>query len=303
MTGRFEVSGSEISLKEIGREMCKEEWTSYTIYSYLASLEKDKRNAEKLRKIAEQERKHFEFWKKVSGCEQPKVDLKKVKLMARLFGVQFVLKKMELSERNAIECYQKIRNMVKDENLRRELEEIIRDEMEHENALMGEVEDPRVKYLGYVALGLADAVVEVTGVHAGFLGATANTILAGLAGLIVGFSASLSMTGAAYVQAKHDPEVKAPISAGVTGISYLLSVVLLALPYFLIHNIWAAFATSLAVALAILGGFIYYSSVINNKDFLREYMETVALLMITAFGSYAFGTIMESLVGASVFSH
>ncbi|WP_236943422.1 VIT1/CCC1 transporter family protein [Ignicoccus islandicus] len=111
------------------------------------------------------------------------------------------------------------------------------------------------------------------------------------------------MTGAAYVQAKHDPEVKAPLSAGVTGLSYLLSVILLALPYFLIHNIWAAFAASLLIALIILGGFIYYSSVINEKDFKREYLETVTLLMITAFGSYVFGTVMEGLLGTSVFGH
>lgn len=143
-------------------------------------LEKNKENAEKLKRIAEQERKHFEFWRKISRCEPPKVDLKKVKLIAKLLGVQFVLKKMELSEKNAVECYKKIKEMIKDEQLRKELEEILEEEMEHERALMSEVEDPRVKYLGYVALGLADAVVEVTGVHAGFLGATAKHRASGI---------------------------------------------------------------------------------------------------------------------------
>ncbi len=290
-------------LKAVAREMCKEEYESYLIYSYLASIEKDEENACKLREMAAQERRHYEFWKRLGECETPRISLTKAKLLAKVFGIQFLLKKMELSEKRAIECYKKLKEMIKDEGLRKELERILRDELEHEEELLREVEDPRVKYLGYVALGLADAVVEVTGVHAGFLGATANTVLAGLAGLIVGFSASLSMTGAAYVQAKHDPDVKAPLSAGITGISYLLSVVLLALPYFLIHDIWMAFAASLAIALAILGSFIYYSSVINEKPFSKEYMETVILLMTTAFGSYVFGNVMESLLGTHVFGH
>ncbi|MET1101208.1 MAG: hypothetical protein ABWW69_01830 [Pyrodictiaceae archaeon] len=32
------------------------------------------------------------------------------------------------------------------------------------------MEDVRVKHVGFIALGLADAIVEITGVHAGFLG-------------------------------------------------------------------------------------------------------------------------------------
>jgi VIT1/CCC1 family predicted Fe2+/Mn2+ transporter len=223
--------------------------------------------------------------------------------MKKLFGTHFLLKLMERSEKGAIECYRRLIESVKENEIKKELEEILKDEIYHENELIKDVEDIRVKYLGYIALGLADAVVEITGVHTGFLGATANTILAGLAGIIVGFSASLSMSGAAYLQAKHDPSVSPPVSAGVTGLAYLISVVLLALPYFIIHNIWGAFVTSLIVAMIILGTFIYYSSVIQDKDFWREYVETVTLLMLTAFGSFAFGKIMEIIIGANLFGH
>ena len=290
-------------LEEVGKEMCSEEWESYVIYSYLAATEKDPKKAEQLKRIAEQERRHFEFWKRLVDCEPPKVSLRKVRLLKKLFGVHFLLKLMEKSEEKAILCYKRLLQEVKDEELRREIEEILRDEMEHEKELIEGVEDIRVKYMGYIALGLADAVVEITGVHTGFLGATANTILAGLAGIIVGFSASLSMSGAAYLQAKHDPSVSPPVSAGITGLTYLLSVVLLALPYFIIHDIWGAFIASLVIAFAILGGFIYYSSVIQDKDFKKEYLESLTLLMLTTFGSYAFGEIMKLLVGGAIFGH
>ncbi|UXD21698.1 hypothetical protein IPA_06980 [Ignicoccus pacificus DSM 13166] len=289
--------------EEMGKEMCKEEWKSYVIYSYLAATEKNEKVAKKLKTIAEQERRHFEFWRRHVECEPPKVNLRKIKIMRKIFGTHFLLKLMERSETDAIKCYKRLLEEAKDEETKRELEEILKDEMYHENELIKDVEDIRVKYLGYIALGLADAVVEVTGVHAGFLGATANTILAGLAGIIVGFSASLSMSGAAYLQAKHDPSVSPPVSAGITGLAYILSVVLLALPYFIIHNIWGAFVASLMVAMAILGAFIYYSSVIQDKNFMREYVESVTLLMLTAFGSFAFGKVMEMIIGTSIFGH
>ena len=290
-------------LEEIGREMCKEEWESFVIYSYLAATEKDPKKAEQLKRIADQERRHFEFWKRFVECQPPKVNLRKVKILRKIFGTHFLLKLMEKNEEKAIFCYKRLLNEVKDEELKKEIEEILKDELEHEKELIEGVEDIRVKYLGYVALGLADAVVEITGVHTGFLGATANTVLAGLAGIIVGFSASLSMSGAAYLQAKHDPSVSPPVSAGITGLTYLFSVVLLALPYFIIHNIWGAFIASLIVAFIILGAFIYYSSVIQDKDFKREYLESLTLLMLTTFGSYAFGEVMKVLVGGAIFGH
>ncbi len=290
-------------LEEVAKEMCADEWKSYVIYSYLAATEKNEKRALLLKKMAEQERRHFEFWKRYADCEPPKVNLKKIEMIRKLFGVHFLLKLLEKEEEKAIKCYKKLIEEVKDEEVRRELEEILKDELEHESELLKDVEDIRVKYLGYIALGLADAVVEITGVHTGFLGATANTILAGLAGIIVGFSASLSMSGAAYIQAKHDPSVSPPVSAGITGLAYIISVILLALPYFVIHDIWGAFIASLIVAMMILGAFIYYSSVIQDKDFKREYVETVSLLMLTALGSFAFGKIMEMIIGTSIFGH
>ncbi len=289
--------------KEVAEAGCKAEKAAWMVYSELARSERNPKVRELLLKIAEEEKKHYEFWKEILGRDcDVKVPILLVKLLRKVFGLHFVLKKFEAGEEVAVEFYEKVLEMTEDEEKRKKIREILEEEKGHEEKLMNMVEDVRAKYVGYIALGLADSVVEITGVHAGFLGATDNTLLAGLAGIIVGFSASLSMAGAAYVQAKHDPNVRPPVSAAVTMTSYLFSVIMLALPYFLLHSIWEAFAASLVVAMIIMGIFMYYSSVIQDKDFKREYLETLALLFATAFGSYAFGAIIESFLHVKTFA-
>jgi len=290
-----------VNKEAVAEAGCKAEKAAWIVYSELAKMEKDERTRKLLSELAEDERRHYEFWRSVLGREcEVKVNKFLLKVMRRLFGPLFILKKMESGEEVSAEFY---KNLLESEEFAKEKEEIkkiLEDELKHEKKLVEMVEDARAKYVGYVALGLADSVVEITGVHAGFLGATDNPVVAGMAGLIVGFSASLSMGSAAYVQAKHDPSVRPPVSAAVTMISYLLSVILLALPYFLIGSVAIAFGTSLLLAMLIMGLFIYYSATIQEKDFKREYLETVSLLLATAIGSYVFGKVLETILNVKV---
>ena len=282
--------------KEVAEAGCKAEKAAWIVYSELAKSEKNEKVKKLLTEIAEEEKRHYEFWKKLLERDcKVRVPIFLIKLIRKIFGLHFVLKKFESGEELAIEFYENALKMAGPEE-KEVIEQILEEEKNHENKLIEMVEDVRAKYVGYIALGLADSVVEITGVHAGFLGATDNPLMAGLAGIIVGFSASLSMAGAAYVQAKHDPSVKPPVSAAVTMTSYLLSVILLALPYFILKSVWDAFAASLVVAMIIMGTFMYYSTTIQGKDFKREYLETLVLLFSTAFGSYLFGAIIESFL-------
>ena len=58
------------------------------------------------------------------------------------------------------------------------------------------IQEAMIKYIGFIAMGLADAIVEITGVHAGFLGVTNSTLFAGISGIVVGFSTAISMGSA-----------------------------------------------------------------------------------------------------------
>ncbi|BEP17379.1 membrane protein [Pyrofollis japonicus] len=279
-------------------QFCREEATATKAYELLASKTGDKELRRILKAFAEQERRHMEFWSRVLGkhCEPYGWKLKGLSLLYKLLGPVFVLQLLERGEEDAVRSYREFLPHVDGEE-RKILESIIADEETHEHELLERVEDVRVKYLGYVALGLADAIVEITGVHAGFLGATSNTIMAGVAGLVVGFSAALSMAGAAYLQAKHGGETKPSTSAMVTGASYIFSVVLLALPYFLTHNMLLAFTTSLLLAFLLTGAFTFYSTVVQGKSFTREFLESATLMIGTAIGSFLFGELLGRIFG------
>ncbi|MET1101025.1 MAG: VIT1/CCC1 family protein, partial [Pyrodictiaceae archaeon] len=195
------ISNEEMRLV---RRFCREEATAHEAYRLLAERVSDADTRQVLLELVEQERGHMEFWSRILGedCRPYRWKLLGLRLLYRLLGPVFVLQLLERGEEDAIRSYRSLLPHVSGGE-RAVLEKIIRDEERHEHELISRVEDMRVKYMGYIALGLADAIVEITGVHAGFLGATSNTIMAGVAGLVVGFSAALSMAGAAYLQAKH----------------------------------------------------------------------------------------------------
>ena len=172
------------------------------------------------------------------------------------------------------------------------LEKLSAQEKTHEQSLIGELKEKRIAYIGSIALGLADAIVEITGVHAGFLGVTGSTLIAGISGIIVGFAAAISMGSASYLQAKQDPGKSAIISAFVTGFSYLGSVVLLALPYFLIRTMLTAFTTSTLVGILLLAAFTFYGAIVFDRKFSREFSEATGLMLGTALATFTLGNVI-----------
>ncbi len=290
----------EGELLELARKFCREELRAWRVYEALASQVRDEAQRSVLLRIAEQERRHYEFWRRLAGGDcggDSAVSPRLVGLAYKILGPVFVLQLLERGEEDAVRWYRRFLELARDEELARRVEEIMREEEEHEVELIKQIEDVRVKYMGFIALGLADAIVEISGVHAGFLGATSKTIIAGIAGLVVGFSAALSMAGAAYVQAKHTGETHPPTSALATGVSYIFSVILLALPYFLTSDMYLAFAISLTLAAGLIAAFTFYSVVVEGKSFTREFLESALLMLGTAFGSFLFGKALGILFG------
>ena len=181
--------------------------------------------------------------------------------MEKLLGATFAIKFLETHEQSSIKRYKSIEPSVPAED-RPQFEQILQDEEEHEAKLAAQIDSSVVKYMSFVVLGLADAIVEISGIHAGSLGVYSSTELTGLAGIVAGAAASISMASAAFAQAKQGFQGSAQISAIITGVSYFINAILLATPYFLTHNAVFAMVTSLAVAIAILAFISYYNSVI-----------------------------------------
>jgi len=188
------------------RQYILDEYADHLLYRELAARENNPHNRELLLKLSDEERRHYLFWKKFQPDYEPAVSplfFFRFHWMRRLFGLTFTIKFLERHEHVVVEEYKKVASELSGDP-KSELEKIINDEKEHENYFIGQLQETVIKYIGFIALGLADAIVEITGVHAGFLGVTSSTLFAGISGLIVGFSAAISMGSAAYLQAKQE---------------------------------------------------------------------------------------------------
>lgn len=276
-------------------DRAQNELTEHLVYHRLALREKKPENRDLLERLSKQEKTHYEFWKSLaapgSDVKPRPLGLHGAMFLRSFLGVTFTTKLLETHEKDSIATYERMLTEIPEEH-RPRLREIIEDEKTHEQALIAKLRERRVSYIGFIALGLADAIVEITGVHSGFLGVTRSTLIAGVSGVIVGFSAAISMGSASYLQAKQDPEKSAIISALITGFSYFISVIMLALPYFLIRDMVTAFVISTSVGIILLAGFTFYTSVVFDRKFIHEFLESAFLMLGTALASFVLGNII-----------
>jgi VIT1/CCC1 family predicted Fe2+/Mn2+ transporter len=293
------VSFDEQSIQQ-ARRYCADELFDSEVYRRLAEIEKNDAHRNILLEFSAQEKGHYEFWRSIGGECVDEVKLWRTRLfvlMRRLLGLTFTLKFLERHEKSVTESYREFLGKISDEKLRKSLQKIIEDEEIHEKTHMQGINEKFVSYVGFIALGLADAIVEITGVHAGFLGVTSSTLITGIAGLIVGISAAISMASAAYVQSKHELRTNPLTSALYTGLAYIIAVVLLATPYFVFKSMINAFAISIIIGILMVLGFTFYGSVLQDKGFRREFLETTSLLFATAIATYFIGEVIGGYFG------
>jgi VIT1/CCC1 family predicted Fe2+/Mn2+ transporter len=188
------------------RRYVDNEYKDHRVYMALAGVERNGPRRKTLEKLADVEGRHYRFWLLHIPGHKPSVSGAYIRLMVllrMLFGVTFVVKLLESHEKKTLEQYkQLVLDEAFDNNSRDALNKIIEEEGEIEKKLVSSIDEAVVRYLGFMMLGVADAIVELTGVQAGFLGVTDSPLVAGIAGLIVGVAAAISMGAASYLQAR-----------------------------------------------------------------------------------------------------
>ena len=212
------------------------EITEYLIYKSLSKNVKGK-NKKVLQSIAQDELKHYNAWKKYTDID---VKPKKLKiifylLLSKIMGLTFVMKMLENGEEDAEGIYSHVIKYLP------ETKEIIDDEIKHEKLLVNMINEEKIGYISSMVLGVNDALVEITGMLAGLTFALKNTSLIGLAGIITGIAASLSMGVSEYLSQEAENQNKkndkSPIKAALyTSIAYIFTVILLVSPYFILKN-------------------------------------------------------------------
>lgn len=280
------------------RRVQRAEITEREIYRRLARLAKGE-NAEILEKIGKDELRHHDFWARLTGVrERPgRLTVLLYTWLARLFGLTFALKLMERGEDFAQQEYERMRHIPG-------VDAIIHDEEEHEQQLIGMLHDEPLEYAGSIVLGLNDALVELTGALAGLTLALGKGHIVAVAGLVTGLAASLSMAASEYLSSKSELDessVKSPLKAAVyTGSAYVLAVILLILPFFLLHSVYAALGTTLAVAVLIIAVFTFYISVAKDLAFWPRFLEMSGISLGVALISFGIGWAVRSVLGIEI---
>lgn len=275
----------------------KNELTEYHIYKRLAALTRKKENADVLVRIANEEAMHHDFFKSLTQEElrPSRFKIFRYLFIIRVLGMNFGLKLMEKGEDLAQRTYQEIREIAP------RIDEIIKDETEHENELINLIAEERLKYIGSMVLGLNDALVEISGAIVGFSLALQRPRLVGIVALITGIAGALSMSAASYLAVKEENDDRVPFKAGLyTGIAYIATIVILILPYFLFSNIFLCLSLMIVVAFLLIYGFTFYISVAKDLNFKRRFFEMAGIGLGVAIINFAVGLIIRSVFGIDV---
>lgn len=274
----------------------KNEITSFHIYKALATQQKDPGNAKLLNEIAADEKNHYMLLKRYSETE---VHPSRIKILwyifiAKLLGLTFSLKLLEKDEENATEAYNALITPFP------ELKKALEDEEKHERELLGLINEERLNYMGSIVLGLNDALVELTGALAGYTFAIQNSRIIALIGLITGISASFSMAASEFLSKKQEKEDNAFKSSIYTGIAYIITVILLILPYLLLPNHFLNLGLSVLMAITIILAFNFYISVAKDLPFKKRFLEMAGISLGVTAVSFGIGWAVRTFLGLDI---
>mgnify|MGYP000844641800 FL=1 len=276
----------------------RDEMTGSVLYAKIARRQKDENNKRAFEEISKAERSHYDIWKGYTKREIAPNGFRVgfFLLMSGVLGITFTLKLFEKFEETGIRDLEAIEQEFP------EVRAIITEEEEHESRLMQMVDEERLHYVGSIVLGLNDALVELTGTIAGLTFALASNRLVALSGIITGVSATLSMAASNYLAQRAEGNPKALKSSAYTGVAYLLTVILIVLPYLLLPNDWyiAAFAIMIAGVILVILTFNYYVSVAQDMPFWKRFGEMMLISLGVAALSFGIGLAAKALLGINV---
>ena len=150
-----------------------------------------------------------------------------------------------------------------------------------------------------VVLGLNDALVEFTGALAGYTFALQHAKLVALTGAITGIAAALSMAASEYLSTRTENNVhKNALKAAVyTGIAYVITVVVLILPFVFLSNVYWGLGVCLFGALVIIAIFNYYYSIVKTESFRHRFTEMAIISIGIAAISFLIGYALRVFTG------
>lgn len=274
----------------------KIEITEHLVYKRLAQKARGK-NKEVLKKISDDELRHSQFWAQYTGVDinPRRLTIWKYLFIQLIFGLTFTIKMMEKGEEVAERNYGNILHEIP------EAAPIMKEEQEHEKLLVDMIDERKIDYIGSMVLGLNDALVELTGALAGLSLALQNTRLIGMAGLITGIAASLSMASSEYLSKRTEASDQNPLVASFyTGIAYIFTVLFLVGPFFVFTHYLIALANTLIFVVLVIWFFSFFVSIVKEMEFKKTFLEMIVISLGVAFVSFGIGLLTRHFLGVDV---
>ncbi|WP_188804475.1 VIT1/CCC1 transporter family protein [Sporolactobacillus putidus] len=169
-----------------------------------------------------------------------------------------------------------------------------------EKELIDQLKESRLDFVGAIILGMNDALVEITGSVAGFTLSMSNSFMIAIAGLIAGIAASLSMAASEFMAERSEGNIKKAATAAIyTGFSYILTVILLVLPFFLMPNnqYMLALLVTVMISVVIIFIFSYYMDVAKKIGFKQRFWEMVIICLGVSALTFFIGFVVKAYLG------
>ena len=286
---------SDAILKALYAAQVNEE-TEAIVYKRLSVSVKDSKMSEVLLRISQDETAHCKFFKGLTHKEAGPNNWKVFKYFwtAKIFGVTFALKLMENGEAGAQINYKKIAESFPG------IAKVIADEERHEHELIELLDEEKLRYVGSVVLGLSDALVELTGMLAGFTLAMQNAKLIAMAGVITGIAAAFSMAASQYLAVKAGGKDDPVKSAVYTGIAYIFTVAVLIAPFLFLSNYFLALFIAMVFAITEIVIFTYYISVAKDLSFKHRFLEMAIICLSVSALSFGVGYLAKIFLNVDI---
>jgi len=192
------------------------EINDYYLYLTLSKSQKDEDLKKRLYDIAQIEKNHSLFWKKIAQKHnltlKDKINTPKIKTSAflqKIVSAAIIVSLLEAGENSTVkEYYSFLKSDVLDEKEKLILKNIILEEIEHESIFKKESKKFGANNVRDFILGMNDGIVEILGTVAGLSAVYfTNPFLVGISGSIVGIAGALSMGIGAFISVRSQRQI------------------------------------------------------------------------------------------------
>lgn len=267
------------------------------LYKKLARINRSPENKKILNELAKNEWQHYLKARAFTGINisENKLKVQILYLVARIFGLVFCIKLLEYNAKREQQLFCSLKSIPEYQNAI--------EEGEHkEKLLINEIDEERLYYMSSVVLGLNDALIEFTGALAGFAFAFQNHKIVAMAGAITGIAAALSMGASEYMSTQTETQTKrnARKAAIYTFITYLITVILLIMPFIILSNVYMALLICLLTGAMVVGAFNFYYAVTRNENFWKRFLGMISVSLSVATISFMIGWLLKHFTGINI---